>query len=241
MQSHWIHVQRLAEALLYLLATKANDGIACYFVNGKEFVRVRSPSRLRELLHDHIPLRSFLPSKAVPLQGTLETIIGVEGIYRKKFTRPKPPRIFARSRPKKAILFVFTDGIWHPETTTCIQDLIKNMVDTMTETKQSPDHFGIQFIRFGDDPESVKVLTELDNMGLSGSRDIVDVESYESGNVLKILLGSINKWFDYADREDDDTSSLKDDLEDDSEVGRHVSRPAIPIRRRRVQELDDDS
>lgn len=239
MQSHWIHVQRLAEALLFILRTKTDDGIDCYFATSGRFSSIRHAKDLRASLHNHRQLLPPKPSKVVSLQDTLETIIGVEGAYGRQFTHPTR-RGFFRPTPKEAIIFVFTDGIWHPETTTGIHDQIKNMVHILEERHQRANHFGIQFVRFGDDPGGAKVLEELDNMELkSGLSDIVDVEPYENGNVLKMLLGSVNKWFDYADREDEDTSSLKDDLEDNSEVQRHVSRNLLPTRKSRVQELDD--
>lgn len=105
-------------------------------------------------------------------------------------------RYGAGGRLKKLVLFVLTNGSWQPLSNA--EKPISDLVDILHRYKQPEHQVGIQFIRFGDEPEGIWRLRKLDDF-LGREKDIVDVEPYPDGNVFKMLLGSINKDFDWAD------------------------------------------
>lgn len=63
--------------------------------------------------------------------------------------------------PRRLSLYVLTDGVWQPYCTLVRE--IKNLVALMAQHNMPNKHIGIQFIRFGDDPEGKQRLKELDS------------------------------------------------------------------------------
>ena len=63
--------------------------------------------------------------------------------------------------PRKLSLYVLTDGVW--QTRTDLQQVIRTLVDHLTEHKLTNKQNGIQFIRFGNDERGIKRLEKLDS------------------------------------------------------------------------------
>src|SRR3954468_24893223 len=97
---------------------------------------------------------------------------------------------------------------------------IEAMIEKQRQLGLPKEQVGIQFIRFGNDQAGIERLQYLDSglrkkygkrwyvQGLPslhdsnfsidtalGSRDIVDTEPFENGNVWKMLLGAVFDWF----------------------------------------------
>lgn len=73
---------------------------------------------------------------------------------KKSFWLTKPSRPFT--------LYIFTNGMWKDNID--VHKPIENIVKHLEEQKKSHRTVGIQFIRFGDDPEGSKRLDNLDNL-----------------------------------------------------------------------------
>lgn len=59
-------------------------------------------------------------------------------------------------------VYVFTDGAWQPRSN--LEKLIQKLANTLTALQQPEDQFGIQFIRFGNDPDGIERLERLDDL-----------------------------------------------------------------------------
>lgn len=94
---------------------------------------------------------------------------------------------------RKMCVFVLTNGMW--EDGTKADPLIKGLVGTLDVCDKPADQVGVQFVRFGSEEKGVRRLRRLDE-GLDLSRDIVDAEPFQGGNVWKMLLGSLDKRWD---------------------------------------------
>lgn len=146
------------------------------------------------------------------LLRTLETVryVGTSNIriqlgdifqdYHDKLRDRKPTRslfkLLKSPRPvRRQNLYIFTDGIWQPGCDPA--PMIKKLVGSLEQNFMEREQFGIQFIRFGNDPDGINRLNQLDS-GLGLSMDIVDTE-HSDGNVWKMLLGAVNDWFDDDD------------------------------------------
>ena len=73
-----------------------------------------------------------------------------------------------RTRPLS--LYVLTDAVWQP---TCnVPPVIQSLVKTLKDLNLHKQQIGIQFIRFGERPEGIKRLEELDKLKLRGFVDM---------------------------------------------------------------------
>lgn len=168
--------------------------------DGIEIRFTMSPNRNDKARNTAQLLRTLV---SVPYFGTsnIRTALGeILQDYQGKLRDQKPTRsLFNRTRSPRLVrrqnVYVFTDGVWHPGCDPT--QLIKNLVDSLQQNSMVREQFGIQFIRFGNDPDGVIRLNQLDS-GLGLSMDIVDTEP-SNGNVWKMLLGASNVWFDDDD------------------------------------------
>lgn len=63
--------------------------------------------------------------------------------------------------PQGISIYVLTDGLWQAGTD--VSRAVKNMVDQLNKRGLTKSHMGIQFIRFGADPEAIQTLKRLDD------------------------------------------------------------------------------
>ena len=117
------------------------------------------------------------------LLRTLETVryVGTSNIriqlgdifqdYHDKLRDRKPTRslfkLLKSARPvRRQNLYIFTDGIWQPGCDPA--PMIKKLVGSLEQNFMEREQFGIQFIRFGNDPDGINRLNQLDSgLGLS--------------------------------------------------------------------------
>jgi len=105
---------------------------------------------------------------------------------------------------KSMVVYVLTDGAWSKGSDA--KTPIESLVNTLVRLEKQRYQVGIQFIRFGNDPDGQRMLKYLDS-GLGLKRDIVDTEPFLGGNLWKMLLGPTDEWYDKTDEEQSNTAS----------------------------------
>ncbi|KAH0539072.1 hypothetical protein FGG08_004370 [Glutinoglossum americanum] len=188
MQSHWRNVVALFKTLGYLVKQRDPDGMELCFTNSLKEERSKDRKRLLELLGEVVP------------KGNTDISIRLGSIllkYEERLINQSAARPMFRARPTGSApplsLYIFTDGVWQPECDVTFS--IKKLVTKLEDLGSPPKQVGIQFIRFGDNPEGIKRLDYLDSE-LGMPRDIIDTEPFSGGNVWKMFLGPIDPWFD---------------------------------------------
>ena len=73
----------------------------------------------------------------------------------------KHPKTTPFVGPRKLSLYVLTDGIWQPNVDLVRE--IQTMVEHLMDKKLTNMQVGIQFIRFGKNPQAIKKLKRLDS------------------------------------------------------------------------------
>ncbi|KAI9866765.1 MAG: hypothetical protein M1813_000707 [Trichoglossum hirsutum] len=188
MVEHWNDVITLFQTLGYMVKLRDPDGIELQFMNSALKSKSRNTTPLLEKL-----------KKVVP-KGNSDISIRLDQIlqdYEFKLQTQSGQRSTFSSKPAGPIrpmtIYVLTDGVWQPQ---CEYGAPIRRFVTMLEKRGLPEkQVGIQFIPFGNNPAGRDKLDHLDRrMGLP--RDIVDTEAFAGGNIWKMLLGSLDRWFD---------------------------------------------
>lgn len=156
MGRHWKEVQEVFAHLAYIVKDTDPDGIELRFTMSGDKHRSRRTTPLLDVLNGKRPQgESNIRS---PLSEVLKE-------YQAKLKGQKTSRWSRRRQPPEQVrrqtLYVLTDGIWQPDCD--ITEIIKHQVDCLKDHNLYREQFGIQFIRFGDDPEGVKRLEQLDS------------------------------------------------------------------------------
>ncbi|OCL10566.1 kinase-like protein [Glonium stellatum] len=185
MRPHWSQVIKVLDLLAYITKEKDPNGLELYFTmkagrhSGSKSTDLVKKAQSRKAREGATDLSDLYPR-----------IRDIFGEYKKNLKR-KPLWGSAR-RPMS--LYILTDGNWQPQRDTeiCIAELVR----ALDESDQY--QVGIEFIQFGNHAVGTDRLKHLDDglkreFGLKW--DIIDTEPAE-GNVLKMLLGAINKWYD---------------------------------------------
>ncbi|MCJ1271366.1 hypothetical protein MMC22_011266 [Lobaria immixta] len=212
MEPHWNDVISLFSVLAYLAKNLDNNRLEMYF----------TVSDKQKTFKDTTPAVSHLkkinPNTYSNIDLQLDQILRS---YQTDLQRQNEPQGYFRRKTKKVkplSLYVFTDAAWPGGDAVAP---VEAMIEKLQQLRLSRAQVAIQFIRFGNDPTGIKRLEYLDS-GLrkkhtkkwyvqdlpstsskdfhikpaSTSRDIVDTEPFEGGNVLKMLLGAVDNWFD---------------------------------------------
>ena len=155
MGRHWKEVRDVFAHLAYIVKDADPDGIELLFTMSSDARRSHHTTRLLDLLD------STKPQGTSNIRSPLSEVLKE---YQARLKGQKPSRwsIHRHSlgRVRRQTLYVFTDGIWQPDCD--VTEIIKHLVDCLKEHNLIREQFGIQFIRFGDDPEGVKRLEHLD-------------------------------------------------------------------------------
>lgn len=193
MAQYWPQMQLLYGNLIYLIKKKKLDP------NGSELQFIMSDER--EEARDTSELKELVARRGRQLSGESNFAARLDNIwdsYKKKLGSK-----WKSARPIS--LYVLTDGKWQPgiRQRDGVARVIQRMVEHLEATGAREKMIGIQLIRFGNDEVGRERLRWLDaglkkDWGLA--RDICDTTS-AAGNVWKMLLGSIN---DYWDDDPDD-------------------------------------
>ncbi|KAL9131154.1 MAG: hypothetical protein Q9217_000855 [Psora testacea] len=190
MKAHQEDVRSVVQVLAYILKRINPDGITIYSTSGSTKIVTK---KSKDILQ-------FMDSTRTVKKSNMEHSLGnIISDYLHGFDRPKP-KVFSRWPFRKSFqqalsIYVFTDGIWQPKNDP--YDPIASLYRRLQSENLPRSQVGIQFIRFGHSIEGIERLKELDSSLSTRAQplDIVDTEPHD-GNILKMLLGSINHWFD---------------------------------------------
>jgi len=152
MAEYWDEVAKVFEALSYIVKSTDKDGLDLYFRNSENFAE--STKKTSEL----IPL---LKAQKKPTKDPgINFDLRLNQILEKRTDKLDRRGIFNR-KPKPMSLYILTDGVWDFDG--YAQEPIRNAVQKLYGVSKSRKQIGIQFIRFGDNPEALRRLEHLDN------------------------------------------------------------------------------
>ncbi|KAL1619885.1 hypothetical protein SLS54_006484 [Diplodia seriata] len=187
----WSLVTSRFSLLAYIVKVADPDGLDLYFSSSSKRIHSNKSSELTEA----VKKRHSLGVGHENLRMVLETVFE---LFRASFFGSGSGKSFfgkrVSKRGKPMTCYILTDGAWCSDSNCDLERVIREFVDELLRKETQPRDFGIQFISFGSHQEGLDTLQHLDS-GLRLPRDIVDTES-ASGDVWKMLLGSINKIFD---------------------------------------------
>lgn len=163
MHAYRNEVQELFGLLGYIVKSKDPDGIEIRFtMSCTRKDRARNTGQLLSTL------------KNVPYSGTsnIRSQLGeiLQDYHAKLRDQNSPRSLFNRWRSprlaRRQVVYILTDGVWQPECDPA--PIIKDLVDSLLQNHMQREQFGIQFIRFGNDPDGIIRLNQLDSgLGLS--------------------------------------------------------------------------
>jgi hypothetical protein len=154
MREHWDELCHLFEILRYLVGKPYGRGIDMYFTSNAKKYNSREVSSLVELSKKRKSFLRALTNVAVPLEHILEEYcrtLKVEVELKKFWSRTAPP----------LSVYVLTNALWSKNSGP--EAAIKNVVDSLTTLAYPPSLVGIQFISFGDNPDTFKRLENFDS------------------------------------------------------------------------------
>ena len=152
MDAHWSQVKRVFGLLSYMVRDCDPNGLDLYFTNTSKTFKSRNMNTLMGELGTRTP--KGLPDMRSRFASIIEN-------YQSKFGKRRLGSFFRESDPRKLSLYVLTDAVWQPkiDLTTTIRTLVRSLEDHKLTNKQ----IGIQFIRFGNNPDSILRLQKLDS------------------------------------------------------------------------------
>ena len=168
MYPYWKTMKEFCKHLMYVVKAYDKNGVDLYFtVSRKEYNSKKSSE-----------LINYVPTKPSTAECDMEAQLGtiLHGYADKLRShrnmsplRPTSSSSFLRKK-KTAIdhggldelnVYVLTAGIWQEQTN--VRAPIEALVTTMMELNYPKRQVGIQFIRFGNDPEAIETLQRLDD------------------------------------------------------------------------------
>lgn len=158
MAAHWDEVVKAIWLLGYIVKRFDKNGIDVSFTISDKKYNMKHTSPMVEAVERHRPPQGS--SISPNMTWKLEAILGK---YRKALDKKQATWLslpFSKD-VKKTILFVFTDGRWEPESNA--ERPIEKFVHSLKECGLPEHQFGIQFIRFGDNPAGIDILDRLDD------------------------------------------------------------------------------
>ena len=102
--------------------------------------------------------------KSPDMRGCLAQILeAYQGRFGKVnwFEKMRNPKQTPTKQPRKLNLYILTDGIWQPNTD-LVQE-IRTQVAHLLDRRLTDKQIGIQFIRFGNAPQSIQKMRKLDS------------------------------------------------------------------------------
>ncbi|KAI9709972.1 MAG: hypothetical protein M1820_003050 [Bogoriella megaspora] len=200
MLPHWEEAMQLLGLHMFMVQDADPDGVEVFLTgrsDRKRFKRPSAPVEARKWAEKHKPneFSSFVTNIYTRFNEIVKGHQKRIEDYAKpsKFTKFK--EMFKPLRPLN--ITVYTDGRWQEESDAATP--IRNILETLIHNRRNLTEVGVQFVQFGKDPQGSERLRFLDQelrREVNGTKwDIVDTEP-SNGNLWKILLGSIKKWFD---------------------------------------------
>lgn len=157
MSPYWNSVITVVRLLAYLLKQTDDDGMDLYFTISQEKHNAKKSSDLVQKLQG----KSCRGTSEIG--SRLSTILHQYQMY---LQEPVPNRwsLFGKAKPKakKALnVYILTDAIWQPHSDAT--EPIASLITMLKKLDYPRKQVGIQFIRFGDDPDGIRKLEYLDS------------------------------------------------------------------------------
>jgi hypothetical protein len=169
MVKYWAEAADVLEALAFLVHGLDSDGLDLYFSLGLQRYSSNDSGRLKEAMSkaSNLPTHGAHTDMAASLSRVLSRYLKSWEVSNSFYKRKKTPRPLS--------IYVLTDGVWsgrRSEDFVAVQSVVSEFY-TKLETLDksvlvSERRVGIQFIRFGDDPDAAAKLQFLD-AGISTS------------------------------------------------------------------------
>jgi len=165
MKEHWDELCHLFEILCYLVEKPYGHGIDVYFTSHGKTCYSESVSRIVELCKKRKRYLRGLTNVAVPLEHILGKYCGALQYDRALKYEGEPGKPWSRKTPtegkKPLSVYVLTNALW--STNSDPEAAIKMVVDSLTTLGYPSSQVGIQFISFGDNPDTFKQLENFDS------------------------------------------------------------------------------
>lgn len=188
MSKYWDDVEKCASLLAFCTTRFDDDGIDLSFMFSNKEKNTKGYKSISKLVQGNRPPEHHTGSSQLNQKNNINAVLGkILREYQRKIRAYAP-------HPKKLVLFVLTDGDWLPHSDA--REPLRDLAKAIEKHELPQNQVGVQFIRFGNSKHGSKRLSDLDDFLPT---DIVDVEGWTHGNVWKMLLGSINKDFDWAE------------------------------------------
>ena len=190
MEPYREQIRRLLELLVYMTKESDPDGVDIVFTSGQVEKSVKTLKTIGHQM-DKVDFSGF-----TDMSHCLGKILQK---YQIDWSRP-PQRSnwWRKPRLKQLSVYVLTDGVWQPHND--VSKVIKALITHLGDLSLQLNQVGISFIQFGDSPLAKERLHLLDSQ--EPFTDILDVTP-SNGNVMKMLLGSLNHWYDDDHWQDD--------------------------------------
>lgn len=151
-------VRKVLELLSYMLGPTDPDGLDMYFTtHPKKLKPGNSYAMLTEFDKRHATRFSDIRQRFANILEDYQKRFGKRNV----FSRLRHPNSTPSKGPRKYTLYVLTDGAWHQSVT--LTDEMRTLVKHLTDHNIPNKHIGIQFIRFGNDPQGIRRLKRLDS------------------------------------------------------------------------------
>lgn len=157
MRPHYEKARKVTELLACLTERYDPNGLDLYFTTDGKNYRPKGNRKVLQLFDEHPPngfadMRARFASIIEPYQARFGKRNFLSKLFQPNSTPAKGPR--------RLSLYVLTDGVWDPECTLITE--VKALVAALQKASMANKYIGIQFIRFGDDPEGISRLDTLD-------------------------------------------------------------------------------
>jgi len=156
MLQYWQELISLVGVLAYIVKSADPDGIEMFYTISPESVKSKDSSALVKSVQKTRPqgisdIGMGLNLILNPYNAKLEKTFGSASVAAN-----------AREDIRELSLYVLTDGVWQPDSDAeaPIKDLVRTL---LKQRKLNKKQVGIQFIRFGNDPEGIRKLQKLDD------------------------------------------------------------------------------
>ena len=156
MAAYWQQMKEHVELLAYMVRDCDPNGLDLYVTPFHKPLKSKSVPFLLEQIERRPPgglpdMRNAFASIIEKYQDKFST----KTLFDRWFHGPAP------KAPRKLSLYVLTDAVWYPKCD--LKMTVTSLVRHLMEHKFTNKQIGIQFIRFGDHPEGIQRLEELDS------------------------------------------------------------------------------
>jgi hypothetical protein len=153
MKPHWKGVQKVFEALSYIVKETDPNGIDLYFTISLDYEQnSKSTTGLLRMI------------KTRTLQSNTDINLRLSAIlnkYKAALAKPRSLLLLHNKPVRPLTLYILTDGVWESECNP--ERLIKSLVEKMIELGQDKLQVGLQFISFGNNSIGLKRMERLDS------------------------------------------------------------------------------